>query len=241
MVVNPLNRFKFFFKSLLAGCFFVLSSCSTIDSTVDSTWESISNAGDYLYDTIAIWEDDEPEQSEAIIIEEAIEVPEYALPQENFPMYENDYDQIQQSQNMEVFPQQNYGGFYSSPIYTSQRQFYYVGPNGTPVPAPPPPPFPQYSIDQQNSIQPFSNYSNLPPVGQYSMPNEGMYNSMQYEDIYNITNDEVPLITNQANNSSPNLLSEEDKMELYAIQNDCIRVVVDYMNGGYQCDDFDNE
>ena len=73
------------------------------------------------------------------------------------------------------------------------------------------------------------------------MPNEGMYNSMQYEDIYNITNDEVPLITNQANNSSPNLLSEEDKMELYAIQNDCIRVVVDYVNGGYQCDDFDNE
>ena len=228
MVIRLLNRFKFYFKSLLIGTFFVLSSCSTLDST----WDSISSAGDYLYDSIAIWEDEEPEQSEAIVIEEAIEVPEYALPQENFLKYENGYNQFEQNQMMNDFQVQNSGNYYNPPIYTSQRQFYYVGPNGTPVPAPPPPPFPQYSIDQQNSPQPFSNYSNLPPVRQYSMP---------IQDMYSYTNEDVPLITNQANTSSNVPLSEEDEMELYAIQNDCIRVVVDYVNGGYQCDDFDNE
>ena len=33
---------------------------------------------------VNFWEDDEPEQSEAIIIEEAVEVPEYAIPEQNF-------------------------------------------------------------------------------------------------------------------------------------------------------------
>ena len=228
MVIRLSNRFKSYFKSLLVGTFFILSSCSTLDSTLDS----ISSAGDYLYDSIAIWEDNEPEQSEAIVIEEAIEVPEYAMPQEIFPTYENGYNQFEQNQSMDGFQIQNTGNFYNPPIYTSQRQFYYVGPNGTPVPAPPPPPFPQYSIDQQNSPQPFSNYSNLPPVRQYSMPTQ---------DMYSYTNEDVPLITNQTNASTIVPLSEEDEMELYAIQNDCIRVVVDYVNGGYQCDDFDNE
>ena len=33
------------------------------------------------YDSVNFWEDDEePEQSDAIIIEEAVEVPDYALP-----------------------------------------------------------------------------------------------------------------------------------------------------------------
>ena len=107
MVIKLLNRFK----SLLFGTFFVLSSCSTLDSTLDSTWDSISSASDYIYDSIAIWEDDEPEQSEAIVIEEAIEVPEYALPQENFPTYDNDYNQFEQNQSIESFQAQNFGNY----------------------------------------------------------------------------------------------------------------------------------
>ena len=62
----------------------ILLSCSTIESTMDSTWDSITEAGDYIYDSVNFWEDDEPEQSEAIIIEEAVEVPEYAIPEQNF-------------------------------------------------------------------------------------------------------------------------------------------------------------
>ena len=65
---------------------FYLVSCATIESTFDSTVESISEAGDYIYNTVNFWDDetDEPEQSEAIIIEEAVEVPDYAMPDENF-------------------------------------------------------------------------------------------------------------------------------------------------------------
>jgi hypothetical protein len=37
----------------------------------------------------------------------------------------------------------------------------------------------------------------------------------------------------------PALLSEEEEMELFGIQNNCIRVIKDYVNGGYVCDDFD--
>ena len=51
---------------------------------MDTTWDSITEAGDYIYDSVNFWEDDEPEQSEAIIIEEAVEVPEYAIPEQNF-------------------------------------------------------------------------------------------------------------------------------------------------------------
>ena len=46
-----------------------VQSCSTIESTVDSTWESISEAGDFIYDSVNFWDEDEPEQSEAIILE----------------------------------------------------------------------------------------------------------------------------------------------------------------------------
>ena len=56
---------------------------------------------------------------------------------------------------------QNFSNLYYDPIYRSQRQYYYVGPNGTPMLAPPPPPFPQYSIDQARETVPYSYYNNL--------------------------------------------------------------------------------
>ena len=62
----------------------LLQSCSTIESTVDSTLDSISEAGDFIYDSVNFWDEDEPEQSEAIVIEEAVEVPEYALPDTDY-------------------------------------------------------------------------------------------------------------------------------------------------------------
>ncbi len=60
---------------ILTLSFFIIS-CSTIESTIDSTIDSITEAGDYIYDSVNFWEDeaDEPQQSEAIIIEEAVEV-----------------------------------------------------------------------------------------------------------------------------------------------------------------------
>ena len=121
-------KFKIFAKFLLALPLLLVSSCSTIESTMDSTWDSITEAGDYIYDSVNFWEDDEPEQSEAIIIEEAVEVPEYAIPEQNFG---NDLPQQQNfSQNIPMQP-------YYDPIYRSQRQYYFVGPNGTPMLAPP--------------------------------------------------------------------------------------------------------
>ena len=35
------------------------------------------------------------------------------------------------------------------------------------------------------------------------------------------------------------MLTEEEEMELFGIQNNCIQVVKDLVNGGYVCDDFD--
>ena len=61
-----------------------VQSCSTIESTVDSTLDSISEAGDFIYDSVNFWDEGEPEQSEAVIIEEAVEVPEYAIPDESY-------------------------------------------------------------------------------------------------------------------------------------------------------------
>ena len=37
----------------------------------------------------------------------------------------------------------------------------------------------------------------------------------------------------------PRMLTEEEEMELFGIQNNCIQVVKDLVNGGYVCDDFD--
>ena len=143
-------------KGFLAFLSLLLISCSTIESTMDETWDSITSAGDYLYDSIAIWEDDEPEQSEAVIIEEAVEVPEFAMPDESVPYIDQNFNQQITPSAPQVFSNMNY-----DPIYRSQRQYYYVGPNGTPMPAPPPPPFPQYSIDQARDSVPYSYYNNL--------------------------------------------------------------------------------
>ena len=118
-----------------------VQSCSTIESTVDSTWDSISEAGDFIYDSVNFWDEDEPEQSEAVIIEEAVEVPEYAIPDESY--FEPGLSQEQNFSNQQSFQSQANIQPYYDPIYRSQRQYYYVGPNGTPMLAPPPPPFPQ--------------------------------------------------------------------------------------------------
>ena len=208
-------KFKIFAKFLLALPLLIVSSCSTIESTMDTTWDSITEAGDYIYDSVNFWEDDEPEQSEAIIIEEAVEVPEYAIPEQNFG---NDLPQQQNfSQSIPMQP-------YFDPIYRSQRQYYFVGPNGTPMLAPPPPPFPQYSIDQVAPGLPYSYNTNL---NYAPMP-------MQQESPRTFKEVEVAPL-----NQAPRMMSEEEEMELFGIQNNCIRVVKDYVNGGYACDDFD--
>ena len=189
-----------------------LQSCSTIQSTVDS----VSEAGSYVYDSIKFWEDDDEEEiSEAIIIEEAIEVPDFAIPNENL-----------NSQQIQQYMPRN--SVVMDPIYRSARQYYYVSPNGSPLPAPPPPPFPQYSIEQNST--PFNE--------NYTTPNVRMNN----DNPQNLTNSYI----NQSeferfeNNTSqaPNLTTDEE-MELFGIENNCIRVVQDYINGGYMCDDFD--
>ena len=112
---------------------------------------------------------------------------------------------------------------YFNPIYRSQRQYYYVGPNGTPLPAPAPPPFPQYSIDQSNSV-PFSYTNNFG----YPMNNN----------LPNSTSPPRMLKTNPQINA-PRPMSKDEEMELFGIQNNCIRVIEDYVNGGYMCDDFE--
>ena len=40
------------------------------------------------------------------------------------------------------------------------------------------------------------------------------------------------------NNNSPTVTLDEE-MELYGIQNNCVRVAKDYVNGGFMCDDYD--
>ena len=131
--------------NIFALCF-AITSCSSIETTLDSISDSVESAGDYLYDSVNFWEDEEePEQSDAVIIEEAVEVPEFALPDQDYFDQNQDTFDMGQPQNFA----QPAPAPYFNPIYRSQRQYYYVGPNGTPMPAPAPPPFPQYSIDQQ--------------------------------------------------------------------------------------------
>ena len=206
-----MSIFKKSVKFLSALYIFLISSCASIESTIDSTWDSISEAGDYIYDSVNFWEETEPEQSEAIIIEEAVEVPDYAMPDEtpqSFPV------QPSFSQQPPMQP-------YYDPIYRSARQYYFVGPNGTPMLAPQPPPFPQYSIDQVSPVLPYSYNNNLnlvPPAVQ--APNNSNLNLVPEKQI-------------------PRMLTEEEEMELFGIQNNCIQVVKDLVNGGYACDDFD--
>ena len=200
-----------------------VQSCSTIESTVDSTWESISEAGDFIYDSVNFWDEDEPEQSEAVIIEEAVEVPEYAIPDESY--FEPSLSQDHNFSNQQIFqPQVNTQSYYD-PIYRSQRQYYFVGPNGTPMLAPPPPPFPQYSIDQAAPL-PYS-YSNNLGIPRALSPN---------------MNDFVPNQNSSTTNQNQNLkrtITLEEEMEIFGIQNDCVRVTKDYVNGGFMCDDYD--
>ena len=206
-----MSIFRNFVKFCIALQLFFISSCSSIESTLDSTWDSISEAGDYIYDSVNFWEETEPEQSEAIIIEEAVEVPDYAMhdqPPQNIPV------QPSFSQQPPMQP-------YYDPIYRSARQYYFVGPNGTPMLAPQPPPFPQYSIDQVSPVLPYSYNNNLnfvPPGVQ--PPNNSNLNLVPEKQM-------------------PRMLTEEEEMELFGIQNNCIQVAKDLVNGGYVCDDFD--
>ena len=200
-----------------------VQSCSTIESTVDSTWDSISEAGDFIYDSVNFWDEDEPEQSEAVIIEEAVEVPEYAIPDESY--FEPGLSQEQNFSNQQSFQPQVNAQPYYDPIYRSQRQYYYVGPNGTPMLAPPPPPFPQYSIDQVAPL-PYSYSNNL------DMPRSFNPNRNNFAPRQNLG------VTNQNQNVKPTITLEEE-MELFGIQNDCVRVTEDYVNGGFMCDDYD--
>tara|TARA_B100001057_G_scaffold62039_1_gene55379 strand:- start:2 stop:628 length:627 start_codon:yes stop_codon:yes gene_type:complete len=193
--------------------FSMIQSCETIESTVDSTIDSISEAGDFLYDSVNFWEDDEPEQSEAVVIEEAVEVPDYALPDTQY--FEGTQ---QQEMNLGQFQPPIQQQTFYDPIYRSQRQYYYVGPNGTPMLAPPPPPFPQYSIDQAAPL-PYSYSNNL------GIP-------QNYPETFLNQN------RNPQNNNSPAVTLDEE-MELFGIQNNCVRVAKDYVNGGFMCDDYD--
>jgi len=201
----------------------LVQSCSTIESTVDSTLDSISEAGDFIYDSVNFWDDDEPEQSEAVIIEEAVEVPEYAIPDESY--FEPGLSQEQNFSNQQSFQPQVNAQPYYDPIYRSQRQYYYVGPNGTPMLAPPPPPFPQYSIDQVAPL-PYSYSNNL------DMPRSFNPNMNSFAPRQNLG------VTNQNQNVKPTITLEEE-MELFGIQNDCVRVTEDFVNGGFMCDDYD--
>ena len=194
----------------------LVQSCSTIESTVDSTLDSISEAGDFIYDSVNFWDEDEPEQSEAVIIEEAVEVPEYAIPDESY--FEPGLSQEQNFSNQQSFQPQVNAQPYYDPIYRSQRQYYYVGPNGTPMLAPPPPPFPQYSIDQVAPL-PYSYSNNLGAPQSYP---ETFLNQNR----------------NPQNNNSP-VVTLDEEMELFGIQNNCVRVAKDYVNGGFMCDDYD--
>ena len=201
----------------------LVQSCSTIESTVDSTLDSISEAGDFIYDSVNFWDEDEPEQSEAVIIEEAVEVPEYAIPDESY--FEPGLSQEQNFRNQQSFQPQVNAQPYYDPIYRSQRQYYYVGPNGTPMLAPPPPPFPQYSIDQVAPL-PYS-YSNNLDIPRSFNPNMNNFAPRQNLGV-----------TNQNQNVKPTITLEEE-MELFGIQNDCVRVKEDFVNGGFMCDDYD--
>ena len=211
-----LRTFRTLFMSMML---ILVQSCSTIDSTLDS----ISEAGDFIYDSVNFWDEDEPEQSEAVIIEEAVEVPEYAIPDESY--FEPGLSQEQNFSNQQSFQPQVNAQPYYDPIYRSQRQYYYVGPNGTPMLAPPPPPFPQYSIDQVAPL-PYSYSNNL------DMPRSFNPNMNNFAPRQNLG------VTNQNQNVKPTITLEEE-MELFGIQNDCVRVIEDYVNGEFMSHDYD--
>ena len=117
--------------------------------------------------------------------------------------------------------------YFADPIYRSARQYYSVSPNGSPLPAPPPPPFPQYSIEPNSGTYGYSpsqryGYGSLNDYSDSLSNQQLMDNNIQTEIIF-----------------PDKVMSAEEEMELYGIENNCIRVINDYMNGGYMCDDFD--
>ena len=215
--------FKNLLKKSLGSSFSIflllmfLNSCSTLESG----WNSITSAGEYVYDSaIGVWQDDEPEESEAVVIEEVYEVPEFATSEFDQGFSNQRFDERLQ----EAFPPQ---GYYGDSIYRSARQYYNVSPNGSPLPAPPPPPFPQYSIEPNNGTYGFS------PSQKYGYGGTSNYLESFSNQLYMNDNSET-------DNIFPNkVMTAEEEMELYGIENNCIRVINDYMNGGYMCDDFD--
>ena len=94
--------------------------------------------------------------------------------------------------------------------------------------APPPPPFPQYSIENQ------SRFYSSEPSRKYGYES---LNTVPKFDNQNFEFDNNQINENLINDRS--ILSYEEEMELYGIENSCIRVIEDYMNGGFKCDDFD--
>ena len=88
--------------------------------------------------------------------------------------------------------------------------------------APPPPPFPQYSIDQVAPI-PYSYSNNL-----------GIQRPFPITPLNRNSSRNL----NNLNNLKPTVTLEEE-MELFGIQNDCVRVKEDFVNGGFMCDDYD--
>ena len=171
---------------------------------------------------MGIFEDEEPEESEAVVVEEVYEIPDFDIPNAE-DNYANQFANQNKFNMQSEFDMQNAPNtnFYD-PVYRSARQYYYVSPNGSPLPAPPPPPFPQYS--------------NEPNYGYYGFsPPQKFGLGSRMEPSY----DKNFIINDDASGKISNNLSEEEEMELYGIENNCIRVVNDYMNGGYKCDDFD--
>ena len=102
------------------------------------------------------------------------------------------------------------------------KTIYFVGPNGTPLLAPPPPPLPA-----------ILNRSGKPSC---TIP---YYNSLNNIQQPQIPNQSTQVLEQPAKKMLPKMLSKEEEMELFAIQNDCVRVKEDFVNGGYVCDDFE--
>lgn len=207
---------NFVFKLFLILNIIVIHSCSTIDSAIDS----VSEAGDYIYDSVVFWKDDQPDQEQAIIIEEAMEVPDFAIPQPP------DSIRNQGSPNMVFEPNLNNPNFnppllLGDPVYRSARQYYFVTPNGSPMPAPPPPPFPQYSIQGNQESYSYGAYFDY--MNRRNMVPMGRMGESPMPDQLDQTN----------------TIDSEAAAEIYGIENNCIRVTKDFMTGGFQCDDYD--
>ena len=52
-------KFNRFSQLNILALIFLINSCSSIDNTWDSITDSVSNAGDYIYDSVNFWEDDD--------------------------------------------------------------------------------------------------------------------------------------------------------------------------------------